>query len=101
MLLAQMQYYKIDIFWFYTCNFNNITMFLLCLHCTYISDNVETNDVSIADIESCNGAGSYRVEGKALIARQFLALVIKRFHVLLRSKKGFVAQVSDGSIFVW
>ena len=45
-------------------------------------------------IESCNGAGTYKVEGKGLVARQFWALLVKRFHNVRRSRKGFISEVS-------
>lgn len=39
------------------------------------------------------GAGRPQVSGWALKRRQFLALFIKRFHHVRRSKKGFISEV--------
>lgn len=60
--------------------------------------NEPTIDASPAENE-CNGAGSYRVSGRALIFRQFRALFVRRFHYVRRSKKAFMSQVI-GSFFI-
>jgi len=46
-----------------------------------------TNDVNFS------GAGKVQVMGKVLILRQLLALFLKRFHHVRRSKKGFISEV--------
>lgn len=45
-------------------------------------------------VEANNGPGAYRVSGAALVGRQFLALFVKRFHYVRRSKKAFLSQAS-------
>ncbi len=45
-------------------------------------------------VKECNGAGAYKVQGIQLVGRQFWALLVKRFHNVRRSKKGFVSEVS-------
>ena len=51
----------------------------------------DLDEMTAAD--SCNGAGSYRVTGRALLLRHFYAIMLKRFRYMTRSKKGFFAQV--------
>ena len=53
----------------------------------------DTDSIAADVVESCDGAGSYRVEGVGLVARQVWALLIKRFHNVRRSKKGFISEV--------
>lgn len=45
---------------------------------------------------SREGRGSRQVKGVCLILKQFVALLIKRFHHSTRSGKDFLAQVSSG-----
>ena len=40
-----------------------------------------------------DGGGSYKLSGFALVKIQFYALLVKRFHYMRRSKKGFLSQV--------
>ena len=44
---------------------------------------------------SAEGRGSRQVKGASLVMKQFLALLIKRFHHATRSHKDFLAQVPD------
>ena len=56
------------------------------------------------DVNTCTGAGSYKVSGGQLIRTQFWALWVKRFHNVRRSKKGFVSEVGQFyvcSILLW
>ena len=55
--------------------------------------NVSTLGVTAEEIATCNGAGSYRVQGLALTWKQFYALIVKRFLFLIRSRKSFLVQV--------
>lgn len=43
--------------------------------------------------DNSGGKGSRQVKGARLILKQFLALLVKRFHHAVRSQKDFVAQV--------
>lgn len=45
-----------------------------------------------------SGAGEVRIQGKKLLGHQLLALFLKRFHHVRRSKKGFISEVS---VVVW
>ncbi|XP_035828704.1 phospholipid-transporting ATPase ABCA7 [Aplysia californica] len=47
---------------------------------------------SINDI-NFSGAGKVQVVGKVLVMRQLLALFLKRFHHVRRSKKGFISEI--------
>ncbi|KPP71608.1 hypothetical protein Z043_109458 [Scleropages formosus] len=60
-------------------------------------------DVEKADMEKAgraSGKGSYVIGGWRLIRRQFMALIIKRFHYARRSRKGLIAQVVLPAVFV-
>uniref|UniRef100_A0A4W3GYM2 ATP-binding cassette sub-family A member 1-like n=1 Tax=Callorhinchus milii TaxID=7868 RepID=A0A4W3GYM2_CALMI len=50
--------------------------------------------------EGLTGRGSYTIDGKKLMCRQFFALFIKRFHHARRSQRGFLAQVVLPALFV-
>lgn len=47
------------------------------------------------DDDSSAGKGSSQVKGANLVMKQFLALLVKRFHHATRSYKDFLAQVLD------
>ena len=53
-----------------------------------VAENGATKDVKFS------GGGHAKVKGKILTLRQILALFIKRFHHVRRSKKGFISEVS-------
>ncbi|CAG5131579.1 unnamed protein product, partial [Candidula unifasciata] len=40
-----------------------------------------------------SGAGEVRIQGKKLLGHQLLALFVKRFHHVRRSKKGFLSEI--------
>ncbi|KAK7490493.1 hypothetical protein BaRGS_00018279 [Batillaria attramentaria] len=46
----------------------------------------------MAEATSLSGAGKMQVKGKELASQQMLALFLKRFHRVRRSKKGFVSE---------
>ncbi|XP_027128169.1 retinal-specific ATP-binding cassette transporter [Larimichthys crocea] len=50
--------------------------------------------------DSSEGKGSRQVKGVALILKQFHALLVKRFHHAIRSKKDFLAQIVLPASFV-
>uniref|UniRef100_A0A4W3GTX5 ATP-binding cassette sub-family A member 1-like n=1 Tax=Callorhinchus milii TaxID=7868 RepID=A0A4W3GTX5_CALMI len=52
------------------------------------------------DDTGLTGRGSYTIDGKKLMCRQFFALFIKRFHHARRSQRGFLAQVVLPALFV-
>lgn len=57
---------------------------------------IQTNGVS----DSSAGKGSRQVKGSTLVLKQFYALLVKRFHHAVRSKKDFIAQVRGTSVLV-
>jgi hypothetical protein len=64
-----------------------------------ISDSVMS--MPIGEVGDCNGAGSYKIApGCRMIRQEFMALFIKRFHHVRRSKKGFVAEVRSCNVVV-
>ena len=44
-----------------------------------------------------DGTNSCKLSGFALVKIQFFALLVKRFHYMRRSKKSFIAQVTNHS----
>ncbi|CAH1774058.1 unnamed protein product [Owenia fusiformis] len=69
----------------------------------YLDDSVSIGGQSVdrastsvdigSEVENCNGTGSYKISGFPLIRRQFVALFIKRFHHVRKSRKGFVSEI--------
>uniref|UniRef100_A0A4W5M571 ABC transporter domain-containing protein n=1 Tax=Hucho hucho TaxID=62062 RepID=A0A4W5M571_9TELE len=64
-------------------------------HCPYYKANglKQANGGGNHDDDSSAGKGSSQVKGANLVMKQFLALLIKRFHHATRSYKDFLAQV--------
>ncbi|XP_073347051.1 retinal-specific phospholipid-transporting ATPase ABCA4-like isoform X1 [Pagrus major] len=61
---------------------------------------METNGVTHGASDSSAGKGSRQVKGATLILKQFLALLVKRFHHAIRSQKDFMAQIVLPASFV-
>jgi len=62
----------------------------------YVADSVvsvPTGDSEYGDNGFSHSEQS-RVTGWALVLRQFIAIFLKRFHHMRRSKKGFLVEVS-------
>ncbi|XP_007906223.1 phospholipid-transporting ATPase ABCA1 [Callorhinchus milii] len=60
----------------------------------------DDTDLETDASEGLTGRGSYTIDGKKLMCRQFFALFIKRFHHARRSQRGFLAQVVLPALFV-
>ena len=51
-------------------------------------------------VKQCNGGGSHRIIGMALVWRHIWAIFVKRFHNIRRSKKGFISEVVLPAVFI-
>ncbi|KAJ8306341.1 hypothetical protein KUTeg_016886 [Tegillarca granosa] len=65
-----------------------------------IEETTDGFNIPGSSAENFHHQQCYKVEGKSLIFKQFIALLIKRFHHFRKSRKGFLCEIVMPALFI-